>query len=254
MTLCYTQADKPTCPVDPVHDERSCAQSTPKGETRGACIVSHSSCCALAVRLGAKPLYPPTSLLQHQSTSFIWEMSGSRAGGPSSPLPELSSGGGPSSSNGGKSDGPRSPRSPSSSSCVRQKQAVARSKVRGPFAQQTDWAGASEQPRTDFFIIRRNVVAVPKAAHAAIHAHAAHAAHAAHSTCVGKHSVRHVPPWPQPRAAVLAPPVLARRACPPRFDAEAAHRSPSHRRPCHPCHRPRQSRPCTPCPPPRTTW
>ena len=70
----------------------------------------------LAVRLGAKPLHPPTSLLQHQSTSFIWEMSGSRAGGPSSPLPELSSGGGPSSSNGGKSDGPRSPRSPSSSS------------------------------------------------------------------------------------------------------------------------------------------
>ena len=140
------------------------------------------------------------------------------------------------------------------------KQAVASGQCQGPristsFPQHTGWAGARDRPRTDFFIIRRNVVAVPKVAHAAIHAHAAHAAHAAHSTCVEKHSVRDVPPWPPQRAAVLVPPVLACRAWPPQFDAlAAAHRNPSHHHPCrHPCHRPRQSRPCTPCPPPHTT-
>ena len=59
--------------------------------------------------------------------------------------------------------------------------------------------------------LRRHVVAVPKVAHAAhaIHTHAAHA----HSTCVQKHSVRHVPPWPGQRAAVLVPPVIRFDAC-----------------------------------------
>ena len=62
-------------------------------------VVCQQLVCARSRRGGRKPPHR-TPLLRHQSTSFIWEMSGSRAGGPSSPLPELSSGGGPSSSNG----------------------------------------------------------------------------------------------------------------------------------------------------------